>query len=347
VPIKRVAAALFALVVGLAACRGDSEDAGSSAPAAASPEAVGLGEALAQVRGHHLASLEAYQAGDYKTATQHAFHPVHEIMSSISSDLDPGHAAELNAVLDQAAEAVTNRVPVEEVEALRDEAATITDSALEAAIGDLATDPGYQASVVASLLTTAGHEYEEAAPRGKLVLTLEYQDGYAFILEARALYEEFVGDAGSSEIESQFGALEQALPSLEPPDELAPAEDITTAASAIAEQLESQFGATLVAEDDPKEIAANIEGLLDEVVAAYESGDAEEAAELTAEAYLDNYELIEGQVIEQAEHINAELEPLLGAELRRQIEAGAPPDEIESLVSQAKELLTQAVGALQ
>jgi hypothetical protein len=163
----------------------------------------------------------------------------------------------------------------------------------------------------------------------------------------RALYEDFAGTESSSKIESQFDFLERALPSLEPPTRLVPPEAISGAASVVAEELESRFGATLVAEGDPDEVVENIESLLDEVVAAYESGETEEAAEQVAEAYLENYELIEPEVIERAEEVNAELEPLLGAELRRQIEAGVSLDEIESLVSQAKELLSEAVRALE
>jgi hypothetical protein len=349
VPIRRAAAGMVALVVGLAACGGGDANTVrvQSDAGAIPPDDVGLGEALAQVRGHHRASLEAYRAGDYKTARQHAFHPVHEIMASIASDLDPPAAEELEALLDEAAEAVADRVRVSEVETLYDKTAAATASALESAVDDLASDPAYQASVVASLLTTARHEYEEAAPNGKLVLTLEYQDGYAFVHEARALYEDFAGAESSSRIESQFDVLERALPSLEPPTRLVPPDTISGAASVVAEELESRFGATLVAEDDPDEVAENIESLLDEVVAAYESGETEEASELAAEAYLENYELIEGEVIEHAEDVNAELEPLLGAELRRQIEAGVSLDEIESLVSQAKELLSEAVRALE
>jgi hypothetical protein len=349
VPIKRAAAGMVALVVGLAACGGgDADTARLESGAAAIPaDDVGLGEALAQVRGHHRASLEAYRQRDYKTAAQHAFHPVHEIMDSIASDLDPADAEELEGLLDESAKAVADRVPVSHVESLYDSAASATESALQSAVGERAADPAYQASVVASLLTTAAHEYEEAAPEGKLVLALEYQDGYAFVREARALFDAIPAAGGSSEIEAQFEALERALPSLEPPRRLASTGVVSRAVETAAAELESSYGATLASEGDPDEVAENIESLLDEVVAAYESGETEEAAELAAEAYLENYELIEAEVIEHAEEVNAELEPLLGAELRRQIEAGVSPDEIESLVSQAKQLLSEAVRALE
>ena len=77
------------------------------------------------------------------------------------------------------------------------------------------------------------------------------------------------------------------------------------------------------------------------------SGDRAAAAELAAEAYLEHYEVIEGAVIAAAPDINTELEPLLGAELRRQINEGATLEEIQTMVDRAKDLLGQAIEALE
>ena len=96
---------------------------------------------------------------------------------------------------------------------------------------------------------------------------------------------------------------------------------------------------------DADELA--IEALLDQIVGLVESGDRAAAAELAAEAYLEHYEVIEGAVIDATPDINTELEPLLGAELRRQINEGATPEEIQSMVDRAKDLLAQAVEALE
>ena len=68
---------------------------------------------------------------------------------------------------------------------------------------------------------------------------------------------------------------------------------------------------------------------------------------LSAEAYLENYEIIEAQVIELAPEVNEELEPLLGADLRAEIQAGAPQEEIESMIERARELLDEALAAIE
>ena len=75
-----------------------------------------------------------------------------------------------------------------------------------------------------------------------------------------------------------------------------------------------------------------INRLLDEILVLVEEGDREAAAELAAEAYLENYEVIEADVIAAAPEINDELEPLLGADLRAAITRGAALSEIEAMV---------------
>ena len=107
------------------------------------------------------------------------------------------------------------------------------------------------------------------------------------------------------------------------------------------------MGARLEVAREPAEVGAEIEKLLTEVVAAYRAGDPEKAGELAAEAYLENYEVIEAEVIELAPDVNQQLEPLLGAELRKRIREGAPPSDIAALVARAEKLLGRALEALE
>lgn len=93
-------------------------------------------------------------------------------------------------------------------------------------------------------------------------------------------------------------------------------------------------------------VVANIEGLLDEMVAAYADGDAEAAGEFAADAYLENYEEIEHSVEEADEELNEEIETLLGTQMRASISEGVDVTELEDMVAEAKALLQEAVAAL-
>ncbi len=321
------------------------------------PEIIRFGEALAQIRGHHAVAFELYEAGDLEAATTHAGHPLVEIFDSVRSELgetDSDVGELLGSALEEALAAVKQEAPAGEVATKFQEVANLTQDALAQVAGDDAGTPAFRGSVVAALLGTAAHEYEEAVGDGSEVrLLVEYQDGYGFVTEARRLYEDIASEVSSAsteeaeEIDEAFEVLDEAFPSPEPPEQLAPALDVESAAELIDHELEETVDAEPLEEADPEAIAAEIEELLDEVVEAYEAGETEEAAELVAEAYLENYEVIEAEVIELAPDVNAELEPLLGAELRRQIQEGARPEDIEAMVQRARVLLAEAVEAIE
>jgi hypothetical protein len=358
--LTRLIGAMFIVGALLGACAEPESDttsaAGDAGEEASAVEAIGFGEALAQIRGHHLVSLELYEAGDAEGAAVHASHPVDEILASVQSELDehdPDIGDEIAAALEEGLSAVTAGRPAEEVSAAYDEAATLTQDALTAVVGEQAEESSYKGSVISALLSTAAHEYEEAVGDNKIRLLAEYQDGYAFVSEARLLYEDIAADVEAAsveeaeEIEEAFDSLEAALPSPQPPAKLADKLDVESAAELIAHELEETVDAEPVEESDPAEVVEHIEELLTEIEETYAAGDAEAAAELSAEAYLENYEIIEADVIELAPEINEELEPLLGAALREEIQAGAPQGEIESMIARARELLQEALEVLE
>lgn len=356
-------ALLITLLLLAGACAERTSDPSASGRDAASdeagldPELIGFGEALAQIRGHHLVALELYEAEEVEGATTHAGHPIVEIFDSVKSELgetDSDVGELLESALQEALAAVEQEVPAGEVATKFEDVAGLTEDALGEVAGDDAGTAAFRGSVIAALLGTAANEYEEAVGNGDEVrLLVEYQDGYGFVTEARHLYEDIASDVASAsteeaeEIDEAFEVLAEAFPSPEPPDQLVPALEVESAAELIGHELEETVNAEPLEEADPEVIAAEIEELLDEVVEAYEAGEADEAAELAAEAYLENYEVIEAEVIELAPDVNAELEPLLGAELRRQIQEGAPPEDIEAMVERAKDLLAEALEAIE
>ena len=321
------------------------------------PEEVSFGEALAQIRGHHDAAVQLYKDGDVDLALVHAGHPIDEILASVSSELDehaPDHSEALSASLEEVRTLIESGAGKAEVGAATQRTADQTFEAQAAVVGPAAETPAFIGSVVAALLGTAAHEYEEAVAGGRGISLLEeYQDGFAFTTEAKDLYEQIISEVeGASaeeaeEIEEGFDELEAAFPSLEEPDEPVPAAPVEDAAELIGHELEETVGAVLLESSDPAEVAANIEELLDQVVAAFAAGDADAAGELAAEAYLENYEVIEAGVIENAPEVNDELEPLLGADLRKEISENVPVEDIEAMVARAKELLAEALAALE
>lgn len=348
------------LAVVMAACGESGEDSdvtpGAGGDAEAGSEAITFGSSLAQIRGHHLVAVDLYEDGDREGALVHAGHPIDEILASVATELEEhgDGAAELEASLHEVQGLIEGEAPAEDVITAVENAASATADATATLAGDESESAGYRGSVIADLLATAAHEYEEAvAGGGGVKLLAEYQDAFGFLQEGHRLYAQVEAEVTAAsqeeadEIAEAFETLDAALPSPQPPQRLATALDLEAAAELIGHELEETVGAQLLAEQDPEEIGEEIEALLGEVVTTYRAGDSDEAAELAAEAYLENYEVIEAEVIEKAPDINEELEPLLGAELRKRIQEGASVGEIEDIVDRAEQLLDSALEALE
>lgn len=318
-------------------------------------EEVTFGAQIAQARGHHLISIELLEAGDRTKAVSHASHPVEEVLPAIEGELkerDSAAAAALRTALQAVSDTAVKGADADELASSMDTAREALDRAERAVVGELQDSARYRGSVVASLLSTAAHEYEEAVKDGRIAELLEYQDGYAFIRVARLLFDEIADEVRKADAEdaekavAAFAALEQALPGPQPPATAAAAEDVERNALLIGHELEETVRALAVVEVDPEEAFAQIETRLGEILAAYGQGKRDEAAELAAKTYLESYEPIEADVIRLAPDVNSELEPILGAGIRAKIKERVPASELKALIEQARVLLGKARQAV-
>jgi hypothetical protein len=314
-----------------------------------------VGAGLAEIRGHHAVSILLYDAGDQQGALTHAGHPIAEILPSLKGELDKhgANTAELDAALRRAADAVDDKAPAATVRDLYAKVGALTVAAERAVAGPVTDALAYRASVIASVLTTAGHEYEEAIAGGKVTELIEYQDGFGFVREAKRLYATMESEVRSrasheaDEISAAFATLDGAFVAPQAPAAPATVDVVEGAAAAIGHELSEAVGARAVTTADPAEVVKDIGTRLDKMAAAYQAGRADEAQDIAAEVYLEGYELIEGDVIAHAKAINDELEPLLASQMRARMRAGAPAAEIDQMVARAKTLLAQALTAIQ
>jgi hypothetical protein len=85
---------------------------------------------------------------------------------------------------------------------------------------------------------------------------------------------------------------------------------------------------------------------LDEALATYEDGDAEQAQRLAEDAYLEHFELVEGPLEEADPELNEELEETIREEFVGEIESGAPQADVEALRTEIDRGLDEAEEAL-
>ncbi|MDQ5876760.1 MAG: hypothetical protein M3288_07955, partial [Thermoproteota archaeon] len=76
---------------------------------------------------------------------------------------------------------------------------TLLDDSVETLVpSSELNNPAFNASIVARLLHTAGHEYEEAVANGTINEIVEYQDGQAFIHRAESIFNSSASNINQS-----------------------------------------------------------------------------------------------------------------------------------------------------
>jgi ABC-type glycerol-3-phosphate transport system substrate-binding protein len=87
--------------------------------------------------------------------------------------------------------------------------------------------------------------------------------------------------------------------------------------------------------------------VLDEALVAYETGDAERAMDLVADAYENHFELIEHPLEEIDETFMHDLETLIATRIRAAMDEGQPVEAVRALVAEAKAGLVTAQEMLE
>ena len=90
-----------------------------------------------------------------------------------------------------------------------------------------------------------------------------------------------------------------------------------------------------------------IKQLLDEALAQYRVGDAEQAEETTGDAYLEHFEQVEGPLGEEDHEFMEELEHRISTEIRDEMKNCASAADVEKLIDETKTDLDQAQRLLQ
>ncbi len=236
---------LLAIVaaLALAACQ--------QAKGPATSEEIALGAMAEEARGHLASALGDGRAGRWELAAVHAAHPG-ETMQAVDSALAKRDAKAAGA-LRQGADDVVRAAQAKDLarleRAVADLDARYAGVAPTVLGADRAADLSYRASVVASLGQAGAAEYGEAVVNGKLAEVAEYQDAYAFLARARALWSEIepaVAAKGGDErdnVVAAFAALDAALPGLEPPASAKSADEVAALTNTVHEELRDAVGA--------------------------------------------------------------------------------------------------------
>ncbi len=308
--------------------------------------AGGLEEAL----GHFWALELNLDEDNAELAVVHATHPVAELYDAMKPTLastDPALDRLMADTLEGLADRASTDVSRAEAQRAIEDAKGVVEAARMAVVGDaLASDPVFKMKLMKGLLETSVAEYGEAVENGQITEMAEFQDGSAFVWRAGVIFDEIRGDidgGAAAEIDSAFGAVNAAYDGLAAPSEVA---GLTGGIISTIDGL-TGAGADMSADGGLARYAATINELLVDAKSEYGAGNNDLALSYVTKAYLDNYEFLEGPLVDAGEReLMEEIEVLMREELREMIRGGEPVGDINAQIDTVLARMQTASGVL-
>ncbi|MDP6304217.1 MAG: PEFG-CTERM domain-containing protein, partial [Candidatus Nitrosopelagicus sp.] len=184
-------------------------------------------------------------------------------------------------------------------------------------------------SQMKTLLETSIAEYAEAVEDGVIGEMAEFQDGSAFVWRSQVIFNEIKSDLPEHEVEEIEELYEDVKSAY---DSRADPSHVETVTGGIIHEIDEITGSES-SEAELTEYVEKIRELLTQAKQEYAAGDSDLALSLATKAYLDNYEFLEGPLIEAGEkELMIEVEIMLREELRGMIKAGASVSEVNSQI---------------
>jgi len=247
-------------------------------------------------------------------------------LKAASPDLD----AQVKETLLDLQNKANTEVSREQAQQAIDDAKVVIAIARSTIVGDeLSEDTVFKTELMKVLLQTSIAEYGEAVADGVIGEMAEFQDGSAFVWKSQQIFNEIKSDVPAheaEEIDELYVDLWAAY------DAKADTSQIAVLANGIIHELDEILG--VESEDNNLlDYVENIRVLLEQTKQEYSNGDTDLALSFATKAYLDNYEFLEGPLIELGQkEIMEEVEIMLREELRGMIKAGEPSSKIDAQV---------------
>jgi hypothetical protein len=338
----------------------------TAAAAAPNSTLVDFASNIEQIRGHLDQAVVNKESGNDTLAVAHSLHPIEEVYSSIEGLLARQNST-LNQTLSLALQELSSGAANSTASQFKNQTSAV-DMLLNDAVRAIMIiipsqelgNTAFNASVVARLLSIAGHEYQEAVANGIIREVVEYQDAQAFIHRAQTIFDRTSGSVnqtmanGIEQVNEFFGILNSTVINKGDPAEVETTingivhglEEITgmPASELLGQEV---AGGGVSQQDDPVAIIDNVKSMLNQLLSAYQSQNYEEAESIAIEAYLENYEYVEAPIAQHDQQLMEETEVMLREELRQMIHDRVPVEQLQEHIASINANLDRAVSLLE
>ena len=303
--------------------------------------AAGLEETL----GHFWAIELNLDEGNADLAVIHATHPIAELYESMKpalQDADPAFDTRFRTTLLDLKDTASVDVSRAQAQQALEDAKTLVQDARDLVVGDaLSDDPNFKLRLMKTLLVTSIAEYGEAVSNGIIEEVAEFQDGSAFVWRSQQILDEIRSDVSSGDardIDALYTDLWAAYGDKADPS------SVDALASGIVSKIDSITGEGATG---LLEYVETIQSLLADAKSEYRQGNNDLALSYATKAYLDNFEFLEGPLVDAGERdLMEEIEAMLREDLRSMIRTGAPTPQIDAQVDAVLERIGTAEAVL-
>ena len=296
---------------------------------------IRIGEALFRSEAHLSTSCELYGAGRKPDALLQAARPITDVLPWLETEVRSAEGplkafyaatSSLGAEIRRNVRPRALRRALKEVEATRRQL-------LNAAVGEVAEQGDYRASVGVALLEGAAARYRRGIEDESLG---DYQTAYALVSAGTGLLHE--AGADDEHFAKLFASVDAVFPAVDPPEKLTRPDDVDRLVAEIAAVAEEVLGAQRL-QWTLQDALGKVDRLVGDVVGSYESGLGPLSARLASSLFVRSYDPIRRELAAAAPDAEARLTSLLGFELRTAINENAPHDRVRALAQEAHDIL--------
>ena len=290
-----------------------------------------------------IASLDKGDMKSAKTFTYEGLYYYRTLHPSVEEKLGSESANELLHSMKSALDVTTSDKPIDIMKADLEDISEKVELIIRKYEGGDVSDTGLALSGIKDRLNLVEVEYLNAVKNGKIINQVEYDETVVFLTKATDIFNNnkvALMELSNSDVTS----LEKNLADMN---------EIVTAKGSIHE-ISTLVGNSLTTivtlqdlsggetQIDILEYFDEIERLLNESKTAYQNGNAQMAFDLVTQAYLDNYEFVEGPLGEVDPELVLKIEIDMRENLRNMIKSNESPDKVDAQIDMILSDLAQA-----
>ena len=205
------------------------------------------------------------------------------------------------------------------------------------------SEEGIALAGIKDRLVLVDEEYKDAVVGGKIINQVEYDETVVFLSKAIEIFNSNkvalrnLSETDVTLLETNFAKMDQTIKSL---GEYLIVKTLVDESLVAVDNLSSQYGGSV--DLGPLAYIEKIEELLDQTSYHYREGHTDIALSLATQAYLDNYEFIEGDIAYHDRELMEKIEIMLREDLRDMIKSGKSANEVDAHIAAIKQELDVA-----